>query len=277
VNLGGMNVFDLHSQLLLLLTALMGCKCTCWAVCYFCAARTRHCLRRRLIYMHEANLFFLLLALLLALSGVVLWLVAQWVANRFAGLNHERLDRFPAFFMRAAMASLGLLGVHVLRKPKDDSLSELFGCWFSGWRRGFCSSRIRAIRCCSVLSNPPLRRSPVDSVRLQRGCGAGGSERGGTHRRRLRNLLDCAEEFERSSWCATAARTTPLLWRKRRGIPPFKSSKFQNPGQADRFERRSPGRDGGCGRSLPTRGRGSRRRPSRACCAAGLPTLTPGR
>jgi len=120
VNLGGMNIFDLHSQLLLLLTALIGVQMYLLGCMLFLRSQDRPlAFTRRLIHMHEANLFFLLLALLMALSGVVLWLVVQWAANRFAGLNHANaLIVFLHFLCVPAMASLGLLGVHVLRKAK---------------------------------------------------------------------------------------------------------------------------------------------------------------
>jgi hypothetical protein len=76
-------------------------------------------LTRRLIGMHEGNLFFTLLALLVALCAVVLWLVLKWAGNEFAGLNEANtLIVFLHFLCVPALASLGLLGVHVLRKAE---------------------------------------------------------------------------------------------------------------------------------------------------------------
>lgn len=120
LNLGGMNIFDLHSQLLLLLMALIGVQLYLFGCMLFLRSQDEPLwLTRRLIHMHEANLFFLLLFLLLAMSGVVLWLVVQWAGNHFSGLNHANaLIVFLHFLCVPALASLGLLGVHVLRKAK---------------------------------------------------------------------------------------------------------------------------------------------------------------
>ncbi len=120
INLVGLNIFDVHSQLLLLLTGLIGVQLYVLACMLFLRSDdARLPVTRWLIGMHEANLFFLLLSLLVAMLGVVLWLVAQWVGNHFAGLNHANaLIVFLHFLCVPALASLGLLGVHVLRKAK---------------------------------------------------------------------------------------------------------------------------------------------------------------
>jgi hypothetical protein len=120
LKLAVMNIFDLHSQLLLLLGALVGVQLYVFGCMLFLRSHDKPlALTRRLIGMHEGNLFFTLLALLVALCAVVLWLVLKWAGNEFAGLNEANtLIVFLHFLCVPALASLGLLGVHVLRKAE---------------------------------------------------------------------------------------------------------------------------------------------------------------
>ncbi len=116
----GMNVFDMHSQLLLLLAALLGVQLYLFGCMLFLRSNDKPLgVTRWLIEMHEGTLFFLLLSLLMALSSVILWLVVQWIGNHFAGLNHANsLIVFLHFLCVPALGTLGLLGVHVLRKAR---------------------------------------------------------------------------------------------------------------------------------------------------------------
>ena len=118
LKLAAMNIFDVHSQLLLLLGALVGVQLYVFGCMLMLRSNDPQlAITRRLINMHEGNLFFTLLALLLALCGVVLWLVIKWASNEFAGLHEANtLIVFLHFLCVPALASLGLLGVHVLRK-----------------------------------------------------------------------------------------------------------------------------------------------------------------
>jgi hypothetical protein len=120
MNFMGMNIFDVHSQLLLLLSALVGVQLYLFGCMLFLRSTDKPLsITGWLIGMHEANLFFLLLALLLVLIGVISWLLIQWVGNQFAGLNHANaLIVFLHFLCVPALAALGLLGVHVLRKAR---------------------------------------------------------------------------------------------------------------------------------------------------------------
>lgn len=116
----GMNIFDMHSQLLLLLTALMGVQLYLFGCMLFLRSGDQSLgVTRALVNMHEGTLFFLLLALLIALMSVVGWLVMLWIGNHFAGLNHANsLIVFLHFLCVPALGTLGLLGVHVLRKAR---------------------------------------------------------------------------------------------------------------------------------------------------------------
>lgn len=116
----GMNIFDMHSQLLLLLTALLGVQLYLFGCMLFLRSNDVPLgVTRWLINMHEGTLFFLLLSLLLALVAVIFWLVVLWIGNHFAGLNHANsLIVFLHFLCAPALGTLGLLGVHVLRKAR---------------------------------------------------------------------------------------------------------------------------------------------------------------
>lgn len=114
----GMNIFDLHSQVLLLLAALLGTQLYVFSCMLYLRSKDAPlAITRRLIEMNEGVLFFLLLGLMFAIGGVVLWIVIQWIANNFAGLHHANsLIVFTHFLCVPALGALGLLGLHILRK-----------------------------------------------------------------------------------------------------------------------------------------------------------------
>ena len=120
LNLAGMNIFDVHSQLLLLLAALVGVQMYLFSCMLFLRSEdTPLGITRSLIQLHEGTLFFTLVVLMAGLGLVVAWLVAQWISNEFAGLHHANaLIIFLHFLSVPALATLGLLGVHVFRKSR---------------------------------------------------------------------------------------------------------------------------------------------------------------
>jgi hypothetical protein len=120
LNLAGMNIFDVHSQLLLLLAALVGVQMYLFSCMLFLRSEdTPLGITRSLIQLHEGTLFFTLVVLMAGLGLVVAWLVAQWISNEFAGLHHANaLIIFLHFLSVPALATLGLLGVHVFRKAR---------------------------------------------------------------------------------------------------------------------------------------------------------------
>ncbi len=121
VSLGGMvHIFDIHSQTLLLLVAIIGAQLYLFGcMLYLQSADEPLKFTRRLIQMDEGTLFFLLLSLMLGIGAVVLWIVAQWVLHRFSGLNHaNELIVWAHFLCVPVIGALGMLGVHVLRKAK---------------------------------------------------------------------------------------------------------------------------------------------------------------
>ena len=121
VSIGGIHIFDIHSQTLLLLAAIVGAQLYLFScMLYLQSGDEPLRLTRRLIRMDEGTLFFLLLSLMLAFGAVVLWIVAQWVLHRFSGLNHaNELIVWAHFLCVPVIGALGLLGVHVMRKARQ--------------------------------------------------------------------------------------------------------------------------------------------------------------
>jgi glycosyltransferase involved in cell wall biosynthesis len=120
INLAGLNIFGVHSQVLLLLAAVMGTQIYMLAAAMFLQESEKpRALTRRLIEMNEGSLFFLLVALLGLLSLVIGWLVLQWARSNFAGLDYANtLIVWLHFLAVPSMIAFGMLGVHILRKGK---------------------------------------------------------------------------------------------------------------------------------------------------------------
>jgi len=121
VAVGEIHIFDIHSQTLLLLGALIGAQLYLFGcMLYLQSKDTPLRVTQRLIQMNEGTLFFLLLSLMVSIGAVVLWIVAQWVLHRFSGLNHaNELIVWAHFLCVPVIGALGLLGVHILRKARQ--------------------------------------------------------------------------------------------------------------------------------------------------------------
>ncbi|MDB6138305.1 MAG: hypothetical protein JWO94_1377 [Verrucomicrobiaceae bacterium] len=121
VSLGGIHIFDIHSQTLLLLAAIIGAQLYLFGCMLFLQSKDEPLqITQRLIQMNEGTLFFLLLSLLVGFGGVVLWIVAQWVLHRFSGLNRaNELIVWAHFLCVPVIGALGLLSVHVMRKARQ--------------------------------------------------------------------------------------------------------------------------------------------------------------
>ena len=116
--IGPFNVFDLHSQALLLLGGILGTQIYLFGCSLFLRSGDRPlALTRRLIGMDEGNLFFLLLGVLLACLALGGGLTFAWVRSGFAGLHQSNHLLASVHLLGvAATASLGLLSVHTLKK-----------------------------------------------------------------------------------------------------------------------------------------------------------------
>ena len=120
VNIAGLNVFGVHSQVLLLLAALVGTQIYMLSAAMFLQQSEQpRAITRKLIEMDEGSLFFLLAALLSSISLVIGWLVLQWTRSNFAGLDYANsLIVWLHFLAVPSMVAFGMLGVHILRKGK---------------------------------------------------------------------------------------------------------------------------------------------------------------
>lgn len=118
--LGRFNIFDLHSQALLLLAGILGAQLYVFGCSLYLRSDDRPlAMTRRLIGMSEGTLFFLLLAVLAACALVGGYLVLEWARSGFAGLNHARdLLGIVHFLGVSAMAAIGQLSVHTLKKAR---------------------------------------------------------------------------------------------------------------------------------------------------------------
>ncbi len=118
VSILGLNMFDVHSQTLLLLVAIVGTQFYLYGcICYLRAGDTPLGITRRLIHMDEGCLFFLLAGLLGAAAIVIGVVVVAWVRSSFQGLalTHWLLG-LVHFISVALLVCLGLLGLHTLKR-----------------------------------------------------------------------------------------------------------------------------------------------------------------
>ncbi len=120
INLGGLNIFGIHSQVLLLLAAVLGTQIYMLSAAMFLQkSEEPRAVTRRLIEMNEGSLFFLLVTLLGGLGLVIGWLVIQWARSNFFGLDYANtLIVWLHFLAVPSMIAFGMLGVHILRKGK---------------------------------------------------------------------------------------------------------------------------------------------------------------
>jgi glycosyltransferase involved in cell wall biosynthesis len=120
IGVGSFHIFDVHSQVLLMLGAMMGAQLYLFScMLYLRSSDPPLGITRKLIEMEEGILFFLLLGLLVGIGAVVSWIMVQWALNRFSGLHHaNELIVWVHFLAVPALSAIGLLGLHVLRKAR---------------------------------------------------------------------------------------------------------------------------------------------------------------
>lgn len=115
------NIFDLHSQALLLLGAVVGAQIYLFSCVLHLGSEDRKLkITNKLIHLDEGVLFFTLLSALVAtflLSGYV---VVAWSLSRFSNLNlaHHLLPLSHATVI-PIMITFGMLGLHVLKKAQQ--------------------------------------------------------------------------------------------------------------------------------------------------------------
>ena len=119
----GLNVFDIHSQALLLLAALTGTQLYLFScVLYLRGKEKSTALTRKLIGLDEGVLFFLLLALFAGVFLVVASIVVLWMKAGYGGLDlSHSLVGIVHFLSVPGMLAIALLGIHVFKKTTADN------------------------------------------------------------------------------------------------------------------------------------------------------------
>lgn len=119
VNLfGTFNVFDVHSQVLLLLAGIVGTQFYLFSCMLYLQSGDRPLAwTKKLIHLDEGVLFFTLLSSLTGSVVLILSIFAQWSMSRFSNLNLAH-DLLPLSHLLALpiIFSFGMLGLHVLKK-----------------------------------------------------------------------------------------------------------------------------------------------------------------
>ena len=111
------NVFDYHTQALLLVVGCAGTQIYLFS-CYLFSAGSERCtvLTRRILALDEGHLFFLLVGLFAIEALGALGVVIKWMQADFAHLDMVRFMLLATHFMCViGFVGVGLLGVHVLR------------------------------------------------------------------------------------------------------------------------------------------------------------------
>lgn len=120
VALGPFNIFDLHSQALLLMGAILGTQ----LYIFGCSLHLRGGdkplgITDKFIHLNEGTLFFMLLGVLAAFVITVASLVIVWAGRGFSGL-HQANSLLVAVHLLGvlAMSGIGLLSIHTLKKAR---------------------------------------------------------------------------------------------------------------------------------------------------------------
>lgn len=123
VKIGGMGIFDLHSQAILLMSGLIGVQLYIFGCSLYLASGDRPMgITTKLVQLNEGTLFFLLIGVLFASACMVAALVAVWAASGYQGIHKANtLILLVHILGTAGMAGVGLLSVHTLKKAFSGS------------------------------------------------------------------------------------------------------------------------------------------------------------
>lgn len=129
-NLFGLNVFDIHSKLLLLLAGLAGAQVYVYSCMLYLGRRERSTgLTQRLVHLDEGVLFFLLLTIFGGQALMIGGMVYRWAQSGFGGIQMvDQLLITMHFLTIFGTLAIGLTGLHVFKKgagsrvlkPKSD-------------------------------------------------------------------------------------------------------------------------------------------------------------
>ncbi len=117
---GVFHVFDMHSQLLLLLAAILGAQLYLFACMLYIQGRDKPLpLTEKLIHLDEGVLFFTLVTTLATCIALVAYIAIQWSLAGFSNLNLARNLLFGSHILAVSLTfSAGLLGLHILKKAR---------------------------------------------------------------------------------------------------------------------------------------------------------------
>lgn len=121
IELLGLNVGDLHTMALLLLGGITGTQLYVFSLMLYLRKREEPTpFTAKLIGIGEGELFFLLLAILVAEAVLVGGVVLNWALNNFANLELTSV-LIPGIHLLGLplMLAIGLLGLHVFQKSGD--------------------------------------------------------------------------------------------------------------------------------------------------------------
>ena len=118
VNLLGLNIFDLHSKIVLLLVGLAGVQCYVFScVLYLRGGVPVVRLTRGVINLDEGVLFFWLLIALGVQAIVIGGIFVMWIWAGFGGLDLiDGLMLAVHLLSTLSVLAIGLLGIHILKR-----------------------------------------------------------------------------------------------------------------------------------------------------------------
>ena len=118
VNLLGLNIFDLHSKIMLLLSGLAGVQLYVFSCAlYLKGGSAVMRVTSRIIDLDEGALFFLLILSLGVQGMVVAGIFVAWIWSGFGGLDMvDSLVLAGHLLSALSILAIGLLGVHVLKR-----------------------------------------------------------------------------------------------------------------------------------------------------------------
>ena len=120
VGVSGVHFFDVHSQALLLLGAVLGVQSYGFSCMLFLQSRDKPlAITRKLIDLNEGVLFFALLMLLAGIGLITVRIFFLWISANFSGLHFaNELLVWVHFLCVGLVGTMGLLGLHVLKKSR---------------------------------------------------------------------------------------------------------------------------------------------------------------
>jgi len=121
VEVFGLNIFDFHTQALLLLAALTGTQFYLFSCMLYLGGDARSTrLTRKLLHLDEGVLFFVLLGLSTAVLAVVAYIVLVWALASFGGIKLINVLLVLMHFLSVpGLVAIGLLGIHVFKKTES--------------------------------------------------------------------------------------------------------------------------------------------------------------